>query len=69
MIAENKEKYISFTLNVVVDQYVDASGEVKEKNIQLRFIDSIRFMASKLDSLSNNLVGVSGMVCNNCGEI
>ena len=35
VIAENKEKYISFTVDVVVDQYVDASGEVKEKKIQL----------------------------------
>ena len=31
-------------------------GEVKEKKIQLRFIDSIRSMASSLDSLMNNLV-------------
>ena len=29
---------------------------VKEKKIQLRFIDSIRFMASSLDSLMDNLV-------------
>ena len=31
-------------------------GVVKEKEIQLRFIDSIRFMASSLDFLMNNLV-------------
>ena len=66
MIAENKEKYISFTTDVVVDQYVDASDEVKEKKVQLRFIDSIKFMASSLDSLLSNPVGVSGMVCDNC---
>ena len=34
VIVENKEKYISFTTDVIVDQYVDASGEVKEKEIQ-----------------------------------
>ena len=65
MIAENKEKYISF--NVVVDTYEDASGEVKEKKVQVRFIDSIRLMASSFDPLSSNLVGVSGMVCHECG--
>ena len=58
VIAENK-KYISFTTDVVADMYEDASGEVKEKKIQLRFIDCIRFMASSLDSLMSNLVGVS----------
>ena len=66
-IAENKEKYISFTIDVIADQYVDASGKAKEKKIQFRFIDSLRFMASSLDSLTNNLVGVSRMVCGNCG--
>ena len=56
-IAENKEKYISFNADVIVDSYMDDSGEVKEKKIPLRFIDSImRFMASSLDSLMNNLV-------------
>ena len=55
--AENKEKYISFNADVIVDSYMDDSGEVKEKKIRLRFIDSImRFMASSLDSLMNNLV-------------
>ena len=48
----------------MVDKYVDQLGKVKEKKIQLRFIDRIRFMASSLDALSSNLVGVSGMVCN-----
>ena len=45
MITENKEKYFSFNVDVVVDTYEEL-GEVKEKKIQLRFIDSIRFMAS-----------------------
>ena len=64
VIAENKEKYISFYVDVMVDKYLDKEG--KEKKIQLRFIDSMRFMASSLDSLTNNSVGVSGMVCDNC---
>ena len=53
MIAENKEKYIRFTTDVIVDEYQDKG---KTKKIQLRFIDSFRFMASSLDSLTNNLV-------------
>ena len=41
---------------------------IKEKNIQLRYIDSIRFIASSLDSLARNLVGMNGMVCNKWGS-
>ena len=55
VIAENKEKYISFNIDVIVDKYEDL-GKVKEKKIQLKFIDSVRFMASSLDSLMNNLI-------------
>ena len=49
-------KYISFNIGIVVDSYMDDLGEVKEEKIQLRFIDSMRFMASSLDSLTSNLV-------------
>ena len=56
VIAENKEKYISFYIDVVVDWYEDEWDKIKEKKIQLRFIDSMRFMASSLDSVMNNLV-------------
>ena len=56
VIADNKEKYISFNADVVVNKYVDDWGKIKEKKIQLRFIDSVRFMASSLDLLMNNLV-------------
>ena len=62
VIAENKEKYISFNVDVVVDEYVNELGKVKEKKIQLRFIDSFRFMVSSLDSLTNNLVKVVKIV-------
>ena len=51
-----KRSTSAFNVDVVVDIYTDDSGEVKEKKIQLRFIDSTKFMVSSLDSLMNNLV-------------
>ena len=66
VIAENKEKYISFSVDVIMGLCKDMWGTIKKKKIQLRFIDSIRFMASSLGSLARNLVGVNGMMCNQC---
>ena len=56
VIAKNKEDYISFSVDIAVDRYVDKEGNEKEKLIELRFIDSFKFMASSLDSLTRNLV-------------
>ena len=56
VIAENKEDYISFSIKVPVDSYIDKNGEEKDKLIELRFIDSFKFMSSSLDSLTKNLV-------------
>ena len=56
VIARNKEDYIRFTVDVTVDKYVDKEGNKKEKLIELRFIDSFKFMFSSLDSLTKNLV-------------
>ena len=55
VIAKNTEDYISFSIKVEVDRYVDKLGNEKIKEIELRFIDSIKFMSSSLDSLVNNL--------------
>ena len=55
VIAENYEKYKSFSINVVVGSYVNKKGEEVEKKIELRFIDSLKFMPSSLDQLSSNL--------------
>ena len=49
IIAKNTEDYISFSIKVEVDKYIDKNGD------ELRFIDSIKFMSSSLDSLVNNL--------------
>ena len=65
VIAENK-KYISFNTGIVMGSYKDMWGRIKEKKIQLRLIDSISFMVSSLDLLARNLVGVNGMMCNQC---
>ena len=56
VIAKNKEEYISFSIKVPVDSYIDKNGEEKDKLIELRFIDSFKFMSSSLDSLTKNLV-------------
>ena len=56
VIAKNKEDYISFSIKVPVGSYMDKNGEEKDKLIELRFIDSFKFMSSSLDSLTKNLV-------------
>ena len=68
VIAENKEKYISFNvkINVKLAGVKYKNGTPGYKNIQLRFIDSCRFMASSLDKLASNLCGTSGIQCDKC---
>ena len=53
VIAKNKD-YISFSVKVPVDSYIDKNGEEKDKLIELRFIDSFKFMSSSLDSLTKS---------------
>ena len=55
VIAKNIEDYISFSIKVEVDKYIDKGGNEHIKEMELRFIDSIKFMSSSLDSLVNNL--------------
>ena len=55
VIVKNTEDYISFSIKVEVDEYVDKDGNERTKEMELRFIDSIKFMSSSLDSLVNNL--------------
>ena len=56
VIAKNKEDYISFSIKIPVEKYIDKNGEEKDKLIELRFIDRFRFLSSSLDSLTKNLV-------------
>ena len=56
-IAENKEKYISFNVktHIKLAGITDKNGKQVYKKMQLRFIDSCRFLASSLDTLASNL--------------
>ena len=53
VITENNKKYISASINGV--------------SLKLRFLDSLGFMQSSLDSLVRNLVGVNELRCD-CGS-
>ena len=56
VIAKNKADYISFSIKVPVEKQKKKKGEEKNKLIELRFINSFKFMSSSLDSLTRNLV-------------
>ena len=55
VIAKNKEDYISFSIKIKVGTRIDKSRSEVPIEVDLRFIDSFRFMSSSLDSLVNNL--------------
>ena len=54
-IINNEENYISFTKHVIVDKFVNKEGKIVNIKREMRFIDSLRLMASSLDKLSSNL--------------
>ena len=56
VIAKNKEDYITFSVNVEVDKYINKEGNERDELIKLQFIDSFKFMVSSLELLMNNLV-------------
>src|SRR5271157_3498339 len=53
-IPNNEEKYTSFSREVIVAKFLKDGAE-KLVRLELRFIDSFKFMASSLDALSTNL--------------
>ena len=53
-IPNNEEKYISFSKDIVVEEY-EKNGEKHQIKHEIRFIDSFKFMASSLESLVANL--------------
>ena len=54
-IPNNEENYISFTKQVIVDKFFYKEGKKVNVKRELRFIDSLSFMASSLGQLSSNL--------------
>ena len=54
-IPNNEEKYISFTKTIVTGQYTSKKGKVKNKTFDIVFKDSLKFLASSLEALVNNL--------------
>ena len=56
VIAQSKEKYISFTKSIYMHDYIDnKTGQKKRKNLKLRFIDSFKFLSTSLENLGNGL--------------
>ena len=53
-IPNNEEKYISFSKDIIVGEYVNKKGEKVKIKHEIRFLDSFKFMAS-LESLVGNL--------------
>jgi hypothetical protein len=55
-IPNNEERYISFSKQVKVDEYEDyKTKKMIPILFEIRFIDTFAFMASSIDSLTNNL--------------
>ena len=54
-IPNNEEKYISFSKTIVTGQYTSKKGEVKNKTFKIVFKDNLKFLASSLEALVNNL--------------
>ena len=56
-IPNNEENYISFSKTIKTGEYTDKKGEIKNKYFKIVFKDSLKFMASSLEALVNNLPG------------
>ena len=54
-IPNNEEKYISFSKEIVVGEYINKKGKKVEVKHEIRFLDSFKFMVSSLESLVGNL--------------
>ena len=54
-IPNNQENYISFSKTIISGEYKNKKGEMKNKYFKIVFKDSLKFMASSLEALVNNL--------------
>jgi hypothetical protein len=56
LIPNNEEKYISFSKIIKYDSgFTNAKNEIINYNIELRFLDSYKFLPSSLSELAKNL--------------
>lgn len=53
-IPNNEERYISFSKSIKVDEY-EKDGEMKPIMFEIRFLDTIAFMATSIETLAENL--------------
>ena len=54
-IPNNEENYISFSKTIITGEYTNKKGETRNKYFIIIFKDSLKFMASSLEALVNNL--------------
>jgi len=54
-IPNNEEKYISFSREVIADEFTNEQGKQVNVKRELQFIDSFRFTPTSLDALTKNL--------------
>ena len=54
-IPNNEKRYISFSKKISVGEYTNEKGELKNIMYEIRFIDTFAFMASSIETLSENL--------------
>jgi hypothetical protein len=54
-IPNNEERYISFSKKIKVGEYLDKNGVSHDATYEIRFLDTLAFMATSLDSLASNL--------------
>ncbi len=54
-IPKTDEKYISFSKNVPMETFTTDDGKEKTTYLEMRFIDSLKFMRGSLDSLTKTL--------------
>ncbi|XP_074026183.1 uncharacterized protein [Leptinotarsa decemlineata] len=55
VIAQTKEKYVSFTKHLFMENTLYRNGQIKKKYLKLRFVDSFKFLAASLQELGDNL--------------
>ena len=63
MKVDNAEKYITFSV-----PFEKEHDNGKATTCKLKFIDSYRFMESKLSDLTDNLSGINNKECKSCME-